>query len=259
MEWVYREWTDILTEYSARKLTKGSDKLPALSGLANLVARGSKDRYCAGLWWRDLRRGLLWRVEGKLKTQIIQQGKPVRYKEYIAPSWSPLSIASSIEYPLVETLSEWGEGLIDPLDYHVAMTGENKFGAIQEGTWLRLRAPLLPVSLVPGDTIPTHKDDDWIETSIQIGTGTMEGKAYLDSSTEVSTTLFALFLKKPMRSLLAKMVSYSWHGLVIKPTGEIGDEFQRVGLVDASPESYSGKDHMDMAILDKARKEFKLV
>ena len=44
MEWIYNEWTEMLTEYSARKLTKCCDKLPALSGLASLFAKGSKDR-----------------------------------------------------------------------------------------------------------------------------------------------------------------------------------------------------------------------
>ena len=261
MEWIYREWTDILTEYSARNLTRGSDKLPALSGLATLFAKGSKDRYCAGLWWRDLRRGLLWRVECSKRGQTIEQGKRTRYDEFIAPSWSPLSITTSIEYPLVETLSEWGEQLILPLEYHAAMAGENQFGAIKEDTWLRVRAPLLPLFLVPGHSIPTHEDDEWIETSTHLGIGAIEGKAYLDSSTKASTStsLFAFILKKPVRSSLVQMVSYSWHGLVIQPTGRFDGEYQRIGLVDASPESYSGKDDVDMAILSSTFTEFKLV
>lgn len=59
-ELIYEEWKELLVEYSKCKLTRGTDKLPALSGLASVFAKRSRDSYCAGLWWTDLRRGLLW-------------------------------------------------------------------------------------------------------------------------------------------------------------------------------------------------------
>jgi hypothetical protein len=48
-------------EYSSRELTRASDKLPALSGLAHLVQASVGSQYAAGLWVNDFLRGLLWR------------------------------------------------------------------------------------------------------------------------------------------------------------------------------------------------------
>ena len=258
-EWTYHEWTEILTEYSARRLTKCSDKLPALSGLASLFAKGSKDRYCAGLWWRDLRRGLFWRVKSEMGVHMAEQGTPIRYEQYTAPSWSPLSVNTSIEYPLVETLSEWGEQLIVPLEYHVTMTGESQFGAIKADTWLRLRAHLHPLFLKSTNPVSTRKDEEWRETIIHIGLGTMEGRAYLDSANEGIAALFALFLKKPERSALVQMIYYSWHGLILQRMEGIDGEYGRVGLVNADPGSYSGRDDVDGALLGSTMMDFNIV
>ena len=158
-----------------------------------------------------------------------KRGMPIRYEQYTAPSWSPLSVATSIEYPLVETLSEWGEQLIVPLKYHVTMTGENQFGAIKADTWLRIRARLHPLFLISMTSVSTRKDEEWRETIIHIGFGTMEGRAYLDSGNEGQASLFALFLKKPERSALVQMISYSWHDLILQRAGTIHNEYRRVG------------------------------
>lgn len=58
---VYRSWRTIVEEYSSRELTRASDKLPALSGLAHLVQASVGSQYAAGLWVNDFLRGLLWR------------------------------------------------------------------------------------------------------------------------------------------------------------------------------------------------------
>jgi hypothetical protein len=51
-----------VTLYSRAKLTKHSDKLVALSGLAHAVQRESGDQYVAGLWRKDLEYSLLWSI-----------------------------------------------------------------------------------------------------------------------------------------------------------------------------------------------------
>jgi len=55
------DWLGIVTRYSSRNLTKELDKLPALSGLAHEYQVRWGDEYLAGLWRKDLWRGLLWR------------------------------------------------------------------------------------------------------------------------------------------------------------------------------------------------------
>lgn len=74
----YDRWLQIVQSYSHLKLTYSSDRLPALSGIACLVATRTKDQYVAGLWKNDIVAGLLWYVW------------PCRPPgtTYIAPSWS---------------------------------------------------------------------------------------------------------------------------------------------------------------------------
>jgi hypothetical protein len=70
------------------KLTKFSDKLVALSGLASDLGRSWDGvDYLAGLWSYRLRRGFLWRCG---------YDTSLRQKSYTAPSWSWASIDSKI-------------------------------------------------------------------------------------------------------------------------------------------------------------------
>lgn len=71
----YFGWYYMLEIYSQRNITFGKDRLPALSGLASWMATRFEDQYCAGLWWKDIRVGLLWRAKTFLE----------RLKEWRAP------------------------------------------------------------------------------------------------------------------------------------------------------------------------------
>jgi hypothetical protein len=69
----YREWYELATMYSMRKLSVADDKLPALSGLAATYSRQRSigtdpahvsGQYLAGLWFDDIIRGLCWKSRG---------------------------------------------------------------------------------------------------------------------------------------------------------------------------------------------------
>ncbi|OTB06054.1 hypothetical protein M426DRAFT_9880 [Hypoxylon sp. CI-4A] len=53
----------ILHDYSHRKLTFDRGKLPAFSGIAQLLHPAIGGDYVAGIWSRDIRRGLMWYAE----------------------------------------------------------------------------------------------------------------------------------------------------------------------------------------------------
>lgn len=76
-------------EYTGKKLTYGTDRLPALSGIAKVFMRNLKDIYFAGLWHGDMHRGLLWHGTGDFKVSPT----------YRAPTWSWASIDGPITYP----------------------------------------------------------------------------------------------------------------------------------------------------------------
>ncbi|KIW02514.1 uncharacterized protein PV09_06313 [Verruconis gallopava] len=73
------EWYELVTAYSSRQLTFDSDKLPALSGLANRFHRYFGGVYLAGIWSCDIIRGLIWSSE---------LGSCPHVKPFRAPSWS---------------------------------------------------------------------------------------------------------------------------------------------------------------------------
>lgn len=56
------EWGSVIYDYSRCKLTKPTDRLIALSGIAKRMSALSKGHYIAGLWTDHLLDGLLWHV-----------------------------------------------------------------------------------------------------------------------------------------------------------------------------------------------------
>lgn len=86
-------WYSVVEPYSACALHSETDRLPALSGFARLIASSELGRYCAGLWRYEFPSGLLWRAvraaPGETQTQ--------RPKEYCGPSWSWIAVRARIE------------------------------------------------------------------------------------------------------------------------------------------------------------------
>lgn len=83
-------WYELMEDYSFRSLTKETDKLPALSGLARHyqdVFPGGK--YLAGIWSTHLPAALLWRS---------MDGTAHRSLSYIAPTLSWASVRGRISY-----------------------------------------------------------------------------------------------------------------------------------------------------------------
>ena len=93
----YDRWRAICVQYSKRRLTKASDKLPALSGLAqrfNALLRN--DKYLAGLWGEDLLRGLLWAHDQSHRARPAYEMRSA-WDQHI-PTWSWASIDGNITY-----------------------------------------------------------------------------------------------------------------------------------------------------------------
>jgi len=78
-EMFFRTWAKILMRYSNLSITRSSDKLPALSGLASLAERVLGYRYLYGIWEFNLPYGLFWHPVDR---------PMVRATDWRAPSWS---------------------------------------------------------------------------------------------------------------------------------------------------------------------------
>ncbi|KAK2669096.1 Heterokaryon incompatibility, partial [Fusarium oxysporum f. sp. vasinfectum] len=80
-------WREMVIQYSHLRLTYSSDKLPALSGLAEAIRRKTGQTYLAGLWRDTLLLDMCW----------FSTSKEQQEKQWRAPSWSWASVNGSIE------------------------------------------------------------------------------------------------------------------------------------------------------------------
>ncbi len=146
---VRRMWREIVKSYSRRRLTRGEDKLPALSGVARLLANATGDDYVAGLWRSALPFDLLWRCD---------PSSPLRREKVRKPSWSWTSVDSGISWPLSpkqestqplqyissETyFEEHAEG-VKAGEASVQLQGKDPFGRVDSGK-ITLEARIVPV------------------------------------------------------------------------------------------------------------------
>jgi hypothetical protein len=90
---VHNSWFEAVHYYSQGKLTKASNKLAALSGVAERVQETTKLEYLAGLWKENLPLDLLWYVIRPYGRGITNYERP---SEYRAPTWSWASVDGEI-------------------------------------------------------------------------------------------------------------------------------------------------------------------
>lgn len=77
------EFYNLVEIYSQRRLSVPSDRILAISGIAEEMRLAHKhDAYQAGIWSRCFQHGLLWRVE------VTKQQRRPSVDDYQAPSWS---------------------------------------------------------------------------------------------------------------------------------------------------------------------------
>ncbi|KAF3063072.1 hypothetical protein CFAM422_010426 [Trichoderma lentiforme] len=107
-----KQWHSLVEHYSKLKLTKQTDRLPALSGLAHRMAHFLGE-YHAGLWKSSLFRDLAWAAD-KPSSHLN------RSREYIGPSWSWVSVNAGVRYLNAEDI--W----FSPEQYHVRNTDHSR-------------------------------------------------------------------------------------------------------------------------------------
>ncbi|KAG2093767.1 heterokaryon incompatibility protein-domain-containing protein [Suillus cothurnatus] len=83
VEALLTSWRNVLYDYTRRAVSDPSDRLVAISGIAQLFQRrwGSSNRYIAGLWERNLSSDLLWYRDSPSHGSLVTG-------QYLAPSWS---------------------------------------------------------------------------------------------------------------------------------------------------------------------------
>lgn len=115
-------WQQIADLYSKGALTRASDKLVAIGGLASLIHLSIGSEYIAGLWRIDIPYQLTWSVAG--------QDCPLP-ETYIAPSWSWAAVSREVIIPRI--LYTHHIPLIEIIDVHIELSPSNIYGQISHG------------------------------------------------------------------------------------------------------------------------------
>jgi hypothetical protein len=130
-------WMNIVEEYTKRGLTHRSDKLLAISAIAETWNSRSGDTYLAGVWKSHLPKTLLWMCRSS-ELQTISE-------TYIAPSWSWASVLGEVECSFVNSM--WPDPQLDILDCKTVLVHEDApYGAVKSGA-ITLSGLLVSTSL----------------------------------------------------------------------------------------------------------------
>lgn len=144
-------WYRLVTQYSRRQLTRASDRLPAISGLASTMHDATRHTYLAGIWKEDLQ-DLLWFSNRDFYHKKDSSGalSELSDKEYgyQAPSWSWASIPRPVCYYWRgdETLMVDSERDIQLLESNIIMAGRDSFGRVLAGT-IQVHGYTLPLEV----------------------------------------------------------------------------------------------------------------
>ncbi|GAW25628.1 putative heterokaryon incompatibility protein [Rosellinia necatrix] len=130
---VTREWIRLVGLYSKRQLSRQTDILPAISGMARVWGGFTPGGYHAGHFVLHGFVGLLWQTgspDGKGK----RQAKRCLPDQYTAPSWSWASIVGEVSWATRLLLAGYcTESLADIVEMGTELQGRDEFGMVKAG------------------------------------------------------------------------------------------------------------------------------
>jgi hypothetical protein len=226
IDWKYT-WRQLVEEYAQRKLTRQTDRLPALSGLAKAVQRRlqSNDEYLFGLWRSDLDRQLLWSTACKYPSLAPDCSRiELAHGDDYVPSWSWASVTGLLMFWRHHPLKDQDWPFVwKILDFQVCRTGLNLYGP---GTgWIGIEGSLIQLEMrerkltIPGSSYRTEFSPD---------------PTYLEPQSLMGKPVFLLVAISGKFNNISACV-----GLVLRPHDQGGDLFRRAGLchIFATPEN----------------------
>lgn len=144
--YVQLQWQSILRSYSAKKLTVSTDKLPAISAIANQFSTFAiAGKYLAGLWSCNLPSSLLWKVPKASHVNIIGTLDDNNNIAYSAPTWSWASVHdAAVDYSedlVTLNIATLGSDLrinAHIVGFDCAASGANPFGEVTPGAQITI-------------------------------------------------------------------------------------------------------------------------
>ncbi|KAJ4371412.1 hypothetical protein N0V83_004629 [Neocucurbitaria cava] len=166
------DWRKLLLTYGRSEVTRKSDRLVAVAGIAARFSTILNDEWIAGLWRETLPGNLLWSVEkvrrtnkpaeetaasfvashslGIHRSHQVHPSERLKGARYQAPSWSWASVLGDI-VPGFDTEDGAEDSMIDVVGVELTPADpEMPLGRLASGT-LRLRGTLYPMAIDPPD------------------------------------------------------------------------------------------------------------
>ncbi|KAI1779330.1 HET-domain-containing protein [Hypoxylon cercidicola] len=128
-------WNQVVEQYTQRQLSFPGDKLPALSGICQLISSQVGSWYLAGLWEDGLPYCLLW----EKATDVEGSNVPVP-PEYRAPSFSWASLDCPV-YPFTDVQSVYQSARV--VDSTILLEGIDPFGLVKPGASITAERKLI--------------------------------------------------------------------------------------------------------------------
>jgi len=159
---LHQLWRTLVQEYSTLNLSYSTDRLLALSGLANQVVKGGPlGRYIAGMWEADLISDLLWEASHRQRSEhdgdrcevdsVMRQNTPTW-------SWASFGCCVNISWRCLFDHDGHSTGRPDLFArvYQLSYDPEpgNKFGDVLPGACIALEGQVTPATFVGGGTGP---------------------------------------------------------------------------------------------------------
>ena len=212
-------WQATVTAYMACSLTRASDKLLALSGVAQALQWAMDSEYVAGLWTRNIVPQLLWRSDRPGATRSV--------KEYRAPSWSWASVEGKIIY---DNVDKYGLFEVKVLGIEIDAIG-GRFGPITGGK-LHLQAPLTTVEIFEELSFASI----YPQYSIRVNGKYLypPPQIYLDDPDQV-------YLDEPDTHNLHLLPVNTSSYLILDPTGLPRGHFRRCGYVELNKGQFTSE------------------
>lgn len=140
----YELWRDLVVQYTQKQITKRTDSLPAIAGLASKWSNKHTGRYLAGLWEKDLLNDLRW-----MPDEEDDGEKP----QYIAPSWSWVSVHRGVTWGLESFEHDEFFVTVDFNRTNCLLAGHNEFGAVKSG-FICLKGRVMPITFsIDGNSV----------------------------------------------------------------------------------------------------------
>jgi hypothetical protein len=128
-----KAWASIIKEYIQLKITRDTDALPALSGLAQSVQEYEAGQYIAGLWERDIAYLLSWRLNSRAGREGRQRVPLSR------PTFSWITAIRAVQWPVPDGEALCGCTFVSAT---TLLATANPYGHVDAST-ICLRGPLL--------------------------------------------------------------------------------------------------------------------